>query len=103
VHAVLHRLGVRDADDIDADGGGVRPDEAHGFDVGHAGPLAGNAPAERVRPEPAERRVIAGLHIHLNKSQRRPLILMPRRPDAMNLPESPGETKGHVPSAVLFG
>src|SRR5215217_4068106 len=25
---------------------------------------------------------------------------IPRRPDAMNLPEGPGETKGHVPSAV---
>jgi hypothetical protein len=28
---------------------------------------------------------------------------MPRRPDAMNLPEGPGETKGHVPSAVARG
>src|SRR5829696_5789122 len=75
VHAVLHRLGVRDADDIDADGGGVRPDEAHGFDVGHPWPLAGHPPAERIRPEPAERRVIAGLHIHLNKAHRHPLTL----------------------------
>ena len=55
VRAVLHRFGVRDGDHIDADGGGVRPVEAHGFNIGHTGSLAGNTPAERVRPKPAER------------------------------------------------
>ncbi len=55
VRAVLHRFGVRDGDDIDADGDGVRPDEAHGFNVGHTGSLAGNTAAERLRPKPAER------------------------------------------------
>ncbi len=70
VHTVLHRLGFRNGNDIDADGDGVRPDEAHGFNVGHARSLAGNTPAERLRPEPADRRVIPSFHIHLNKSQR---------------------------------
>src|SRR5690606_41543951 len=46
------------------------PVEPHGFDVGHAGALAGDAPAERISPEPAERRVIPCFVVHLNKPQR---------------------------------
>ena len=70
VHAVLHRLGFRDGKDVDADGDGVGIGEAHGFDVGHAGFLAGNTPAERLRPEPADRGVIPGIHRDLNEPQR---------------------------------
>ena len=70
VHAVLHRLGFRDGKDVDADGDGAGIGEAHGFDVGHAGFLAGNTPAERLRPEPADRGVIPGIHRDLNKPQR---------------------------------
>ena len=70
MHAVLHRLGFRDGKDVDADGDGVGIGEAHGFDVGHAGFLAGNTPAERLRPEPADRGVIPGIHRNLNKPQR---------------------------------
>jgi hypothetical protein len=49
---------------------GIRIGEARGFDVGHAGFLAGNTPAERLRPEPADRRVIPGIYRNLNKPQR---------------------------------
>jgi hypothetical protein len=70
VYAVLHRFGLRVGNDIDADGGGVGVDEALGLEVGHAGCLAGNTPVERLRPEPAERRVIPSLHMNLNKSRR---------------------------------
>ncbi|MCY1225478.1 hypothetical protein D9M72_376750 [compost metagenome] len=69
VRPVANRLGVGDGDHIHADGDGVRPDEAHGFNVGHSGPFAGNTPAERLRPKPAERCVIPGLEIHLNELQ----------------------------------
>jgi hypothetical protein len=70
VHAVLHRLGFRDGKDVEADGDGVGIGEARGFDVGHAGFLAGNTLAERLRPEPANRGVIPGIHRNLNKPQR---------------------------------
>ncbi|GAB2462802.1 hypothetical protein GCM10027073_20340 [Streptomyces chlorus] len=40
-----------------------------GFNVGHAGSLAGNTPAERFRPELADRRVVKSLYVHLNRSQ----------------------------------
>jgi len=70
VHAVLHRLGFRDGKDVDADGDGVGIAEARGLDVGHAGFLAGNTPAERLRPELADRGVIPGIHRNLNKPQR---------------------------------
>ena len=93
VHAVLHRL-VRDADDIDADGGGVRPGEAHGFDVGHPDPRwksPSRARPPRTGPSAA---ATASLHIHLHKSQRHPLILNAWRPDAMNLPEAPAKRRG---------
>jgi hypothetical protein len=70
VHAVLHRLGFRDGNDVDADGDGVGIGEAHRFEIGHAGFLAGNTPAERLRPEPADRGVIPGIHRNLNKPQR---------------------------------
>ncbi|GAA4044726.1 hypothetical protein GCM10023063_34380 [Arthrobacter methylotrophus] len=67
--AVPDRFGVRDRDDIDAHGGRVRPDKTQRFNIGHTGSFAGNTPAERLRPKPAESRVIPGLEIHLNKSQ----------------------------------
>ena len=72
VHAVLHRLRLRDGKDVDADGNGVGIGEAHGFNIGHAGFLAGNTAAEgaRLRPEPADRGVIPGIHRNLNKPQR---------------------------------
>ena len=70
MHAVLHRLGFRHGKDVDADGDGVGIREAYGFDVGHAGFLAGNTPAERLRPEPADRGVIPSIHRNLNKPQR---------------------------------
>src|SRR5581483_5069634 len=70
VHAVLHRLGFRDGQDVDADGDGVGIGEAHRLNVGHAGFLAGNTPAERLRPEPADRGVIPSIHSDLNKPQR---------------------------------
>ena len=63
----LCRLAV--GNDVDADGSSVGIDEAHGLEVGHAGFLAVNTPAERLRPEPAERRVIPSLHMNLNKSR----------------------------------
>ncbi|GAA5190150.1 hypothetical protein GCM10023346_06460 [Arthrobacter gyeryongensis] len=67
--AVPHRFGIGDGDDIDADGNGVRPDEADGFNIAHTGSFAGNIPAKDLPPKPAESRVIPGLEIHLNKSQ----------------------------------
>src|SRR5690606_21975051 len=70
VGAVLHRFGVRDGDDINADRRGVRPIEPDGFDVGHAGTFARDAPAERVRPELAERLMVPGLVIDLHQLQR---------------------------------
>ena len=70
VHAVLHRLGFRNDNDVDADGAGVGIGEALGFEVGHARFLAGNGPAERLRPEPADRGVIPGIHRNLNKPRR---------------------------------
>ena len=70
MHAVLHRLGFRDGKDVDADGDRVGISEARGLDVGHAGFLAGNTPAERLRPEPADRGVIPGIHRDLDKPQR---------------------------------
>ena len=69
VHPVLHRFGVRDGYDVDADGDGIRILETDGFKVGHTRPLARQAPAERLPPEPAKRRVIPSLEIHLNESQ----------------------------------
>lgn len=69
VRAVPDRLGVRDPDHVDADGGEVRPVEAHRFDVGHAGCLAVHAPPEGVRPELAECGVVPGLEVHLSKLQ----------------------------------
>jgi hypothetical protein len=72
VHTVLCRcLGFRDGNDVDADGDRVRPNEAaDGSNVdGHAGSAAENTPAERLRPEPADRRVIKSLYVHLNRSQ----------------------------------
>ena len=87
VHAVLHRFGFRDGNDIDADGDRVGIGEAHGFDVGHAGFLAGNTPVERLRPEPADRGVVPGIHRNLNKPQRHAANPMPRWPGVMNRPE----------------
>ncbi len=69
-HEVLHRLGLRVGNDVDADGSSIGIDEAHGLEVGHAGFLAVNTPAQHLRPEPAERRVIPSLHMNLNKSRR---------------------------------
>jgi hypothetical protein len=43
-------------------------DEAHGFEVGHAGGLGVDAPTECLRPEPAERGVVLGLHVDLYES-----------------------------------
>ncbi|OLT29438.1 hypothetical protein BJF79_40870 [Actinomadura sp. CNU-125] len=70
VHAVLHRFGVLDGDQVDVEARGVGPVEARGFEVGDAGSLAGRPPAERLRPEAAEGRVVPGLEVHLNESQR---------------------------------
>ena len=70
VRAVFHRIEVRDGDYIDADSGRVWQHAARGFYVRHAGTLTGQDPAERLRPEPAEHRVIPSLEIHLNQSQR---------------------------------
>ena len=67
VHAVLHRLGFRDGNNVDADCDRVEEDETTGSRLGHAGFLAGNTPTERLRPEPAERGVIPGIHRDLNK------------------------------------
>lgn len=62
-------LGFRDRNDVDADGDRVRPDEAAGgADAGgHAGAVS--TPAERLRPEPADRRGIKSLHVHHDRSQ----------------------------------
>src|SRR5258708_31935817 len=70
MHAVLHRLGFRDGNDVDADSNGVGISETHRFDVGHARSLAGNTPAERLRPESADYGVIQSLDIDLNKPRR---------------------------------
>ena len=67
MHAVLHRLGFRGGDEVDADGDGVGIDEALGFEVGHAGSLAGDFPAEHLRPETAQRGVVKSLHVDLHK------------------------------------
>jgi hypothetical protein len=62
VHTVLCCcLGFRDGNDVDADADRVRPNEAaDGSNVGQAGSLV-NTPAERLRPEQADRRVIKSL------------------------------------------
>ena len=69
VHAVVHRFGIRDGDDIDADGDGVRPHEARGLHRGHPGSGAGRTPAERPSPEPAERRGRLGDGDHFGVSR----------------------------------
>src|SRR5262249_49420734 len=100
VHAVLHRFGFRDGKDVDADGGGVGIGEARGFNVGHAGFLTVSTPAERLRPEPANRRVIPGIHRNLNKSQRHAANPMPGLRSVMNPPEGPYTTPvGSVPAS----
>ena len=71
VHAVPHRFGIRHGDDVDAHGGvGIGPHEARRCDAGRTVSRAGHRPAECLRPEPADRRVVAGLEIHLHESQR---------------------------------
>jgi hypothetical protein len=96
VHPVLHRFGFWDANDVDADGDGVGIGEALGFEIGHAGPLAGNTPTEYLRPEPAERGVILSIHINLDKSRRHAADPMPAR-----IKEPPAFPPGHLSWAVI--
>src|SRR4029077_4355239 len=96
VHAVLHRLGFRDGKDVDADSDGVGIGEAHGFDVGHAGFLTVNTPAERLRPEPADRGVVPGIYRNLNKPQRHAANPMLSWLNVMNRPERPYTTSVDV-------
>ncbi len=69
MHPVLHRLGFRAGDEVDAHGRRVGVGETHGFEVGHAGPLAVDTPTEGFRPESAERGVVLGLHVDLHQSR----------------------------------
>ncbi|NIK59702.1 hypothetical protein BJY22_005419 [Kribbella shirazensis] len=69
VRAILHRLGVRDADDIHTERARVRPVETDRRDVGHTRSLAGQAPTERLCPEPPQRRFVPSLEIDLHKLQ----------------------------------
>lgn len=82
-------------------GGGVGIGEAYGFNVGHAGSLAGDFPAERRRPEPADRAVIPGIHRDLNKPRRHAANPMPRRRSVMNQPEGPAISVA-VPETEAF-
>lgn len=68
----------RDGDDIHADGGEVRPGGTHGLDARRTGFLAGNNPVERLRPEPAQRRVVPGFEVQLNSCSAMPPTLEPR-------------------------
>ena len=103
MHAVFHRRGFRDGKDVDADGGGVRIGKACGFEAGHAGFLAGNTPAERLRPEPADRGVIPGSHRTLNKPQRHAVNRMLCSLDVMNRTEGAiHHSRGRQPPTNLI-
>ena len=78
-------------------GAGCRPGAGSGAAGDHevrvdTGFLAGNTPADRLRPEPADRGVIPGIHRNLNKPQRHAADPRLSWLNSMNRPEGPYTT-----------
>jgi hypothetical protein len=66
-----------------------------------AGFLAGSTPAERLRPELAERGVIPGIHRNLNKPRRHAADPVPAQDPAPDQKDGPDSTRRPAPARKL--